>query len=425
MRLFRSVRSIGGLVKNRFNKEFPGLIDCAVILDNRFPDFFSQISFLFSSGFLDPATTIVIAKEHRQSRNCLITASQKYAFKLCFFSALSEIPSLPVGTVVFYPYNAQANFRVLQERHCIHVFIGHGDSNKAASIHPLLRAYDHVLLCGMLSRQRLFSSGIFHEDTIELGRTIMLGDSVIGSEEDSDFRLSSDDKATSVAWLPTWEGGMETVNYSSVAESLTFRFISALCDRLNLDCVWIDVHPNLGVRLPAYGKHLSDIIERLVACGLHIQMPLRTEQSHIVQFLKKPIRRGVVEIASSPSTVKHAIVDVSAMESLMAARGIPSTVLWRDSAPIHASRLWWELRKKQVVSLGVPESLDRVLEQFDSLDAENRQYAFQSACCNYEDDILKGMTHKQRFKWLFENLHRYNVERAMRLQSLSCGAFSG
>ena len=396
-----------------------GEVEFAVIVDNRFPDFFAQISFLFSSGFLEPARTVVIAKEHRQSHACLKEGARKYGFALCFFKALADIPSLPEGTIVFYPYNGQANYRVLQERHCIHVFIGHGDSNKAASVHPLLRAYDHVLLCGTLAQQRLFASGIFREDSMESGRTIMLGDTVIGSDEARGFAPVAGDEAASVLWAPTWEGGIESANYSSVAEALTSQFILRLCEKLNLERVWIDVHPNLGARLPAYGQHLSRTIEQLAASGLRLQMPARAEQSQVRQFLKNAIRRRLVEIDQCPAAVKHAVVDVSAMETLMAARGIPSSVFWRETAPIHASAAWWKLRRDHVVRMSMPETAGRVIEQLDTPEAKASQEAFQADCIGYEDDDLGEKTHKQRAEWLIETVRCYRNDRVAYLKTLA------
>jgi len=404
-----------------FRASLSGEVEFAVIVDNRFPDFFAQISFLFSSGFLAPARTAVIAKEHRQSRACLEEGARKYGFALCFFRALTDIPSLPGGTIVFYPYNGQANYRVLQERHCIHIFIGHGDSNKAASVHPLLRAYDHVLLCGTLAQQRLFASGIFREDSIEPGRMIMLGDTVIGSDEAQRFAPVAGEEAACVLWAPTWEGGIESANYSSVAEGLTPQFILGLCKKLNLERVWIDFHPNLGARRPAYGKHLSEIVEQLAANGLRLQIPARAEQLQVGQFLKNAIRRGLVEIDPRPAAVRHAVVDVSAMETLMAVRGIPSSVFWRESAPIHASAAWWKLRRDHVVRMNTPESAERVLEQVETPEARASQEAFNAGCCGYEDDELRGKTHERRAEWLVETVRCYRNERVAYLQTLAGG----
>lgn len=404
----------GGLAEPSLSK-----VDFAVIIDNRFPGFFSQISFLFSSGFLEPARTMVIAKEHKQSRTCLEEGAQKYGFALHFFRALAEIPSLPDGTIVFYPYNGQANYRVLQERHCIHIFIGHGDSNKIASVHPLLRAYDHVLLCGALARQRLFASGIFRKDDTESGRIIMLGDSVIGLDESQGFAPVVGGEVACVLWAPTWEGGLESGNYSSVAEDLTPKLILGLCEKLSLDRVWIDTHPNLGGRLPAYGQHLSRIVEKLASSGVRIQMPTRAEGSRVGRFLQSAIKRGLVEINQRPTAVKHAIVDVSAMETVMAARAIPSSVFWRDSAPIHASAAWWKLRRDHVVRKSNPASLGRLLERLEATETQASQYAFQLGCCSYETEGLSEKTHVQRAEWLVETVRSYRNERKLYLQTLA------
>lgn len=74
--------------------------------------------------------------------------------------------------VVLYPANAGKNIHMLRVPTAKHAFIGHGDSDKLASVNPFSKAYDEVWTAGRAGRDRyaLADVGVRDEDVVEVGR---------------------------------------------------------------------------------------------------------------------------------------------------------------------------------------------------------------------------------------------------------------
>ena len=61
---------------------------------------------------------------------------------------------MPTVRVAFYVANVGKNLHFLREPRIKHVFIGHGESDKVASINPFTKVYDEIWVAGRISRQR-------------------------------------------------------------------------------------------------------------------------------------------------------------------------------------------------------------------------------------------------------------------------------
>lgn len=102
--------------------------------------------------------------------------------------------------VALYPANVGKNLHLLRVPTMKHVFIGHGDSDKVASINPYSKAYDEVWTAGRAGRDRyaLADVGVRDEDIMEVGRPqlapISQGQGVARG------------RIPSVLYAPTWEG---------------------------------------------------------------------------------------------------------------------------------------------------------------------------------------------------------------------------
>ncbi|MED8766272.1 hypothetical protein RCL70_09545, partial [Escherichia marmotae] len=89
--------------------------------------------------------------------------SRKFAeHNICFkfIRKFSEM-ELKAGKVVFYLFNAQSNCRVVANRNLVHIFVTHGESNKLASVKPIIRIYDYVITAGDAGIDRYLKAGIF------------------------------------------------------------------------------------------------------------------------------------------------------------------------------------------------------------------------------------------------------------------------
>lgn len=108
---------------------------------------------------------------------------------------------LSMVRVALYCANVGKNIHLLRVPTMKHVFIGHGDSDKAASVNPFTKAYDEVWVAGRAGRDRyaIADVGIRDEDVVEVGRPQL---APIAAGQDAPPR----DRIPTVLYAPTWEG---------------------------------------------------------------------------------------------------------------------------------------------------------------------------------------------------------------------------
>ena len=121
------------------------------------------------------------------------------------------IDLLPNTKYVLYPSSTGNNIHLNRYNHLEHIFIGHGDSDKAASAHKALRLYDQIWTAGEAHIDRFKNSDFDtnHMKFLKVGRP-NLSDVLLKNQDDWQERMN-----LSILYLPTWEGVMEEANYSS------------------------------------------------------------------------------------------------------------------------------------------------------------------------------------------------------------------
>lgn len=165
---------------------------------------------------------------------------------------------LPDAKTIFYPSSTGNNIHLVRFNHLHHVFIGHGDSDKASSAHKALRLYDEVWTAGQGHIDRFVNSDFntSHINFVKVGRPNL---HKILSSSQTDWQERMEHK---ILYLPTWEGVVEQTNYSSI--SFSGQIIRGVQDSLN-SSMMIKYHPFTGNRnskLKNINKMTEDIIER-------------------------------------------------------------------------------------------------------------------------------------------------------------------
>ncbi|GGS04715.1 hypothetical protein GCM10010269_49580 [Streptomyces humidus] len=131
---------------------------------------------------------------------------------------------LSMVRVALYCANVGKNIHLLRVPTMKHVFIGHGDSDKAASVNPFSKVYDEVWVAGRAGRDRyaIADVGIRDEDVVEVGRpqlaSIRPGDGVPA------------DRVPTVLYAPTWEGWDDNPGNTSLllaGENIVRKLVSA------------------------------------------------------------------------------------------------------------------------------------------------------------------------------------------------------
>jgi hypothetical protein len=113
--------------------------------------------------------------------------------------------------VALYTANVGANIHMLREPGMKHVFIGHGDSDKQASINPYSKVYDEVWVAGLAGRERYAEAdvGIRDENIVEIGRPQL-------AALDTRIAPATGQRPFTVLYAPTWEGWLEDPYHTSL-----------------------------------------------------------------------------------------------------------------------------------------------------------------------------------------------------------------
>ena len=141
-------------------------------------------------------------------------------------SALGNLDSLVVPSMkaAFYVQGSRANLSFQRFRRLTHVWLNHGDSDKAANFSARHATYDRVLVSGRQGVERYAAHGV----TIPPERLLVVGRPQIEKIEVRDESLPLDAPRT-VLYAPTWRGGRPATDYSSLP--LGERIVAALIER--------------------------------------------------------------------------------------------------------------------------------------------------------------------------------------------------
>nr|WP_155057661.1 hypothetical protein [Streptomyces blattellae] len=110
--------------------------------------------------------------------------------------------------VTLYAANVGKNIHMLRVPTMKHVFIGHGDSDKLASVNPFSKVYDEVWTAGRAGRDRyaIADVGVRDEDIVEVGRPQLAPIQTLQGVPDGPRGTAADGRCPTVLYAPTWEG---------------------------------------------------------------------------------------------------------------------------------------------------------------------------------------------------------------------------
>ena len=222
----------------------------AVYFDNSDKESVYQITKWFSSGFFSADEVLVVFCQYTKSRNFTFRVLEQYGISFIAITRFDEI-NFNDFKAIFYPFNTITNPYLIYCREAKHIFIAHGESDKLASVNPMIRMYDHVLVSGEIAKSRLIEHQVFLEGEIE-GRVKAIGA--------LSRRVSSPVERVGCLYAPTWEGADEKQRYSSLDKSVVCRHFKSISSKFST--LSIRPHPSTGVRDPDYLGYLFDTIHQ-------------------------------------------------------------------------------------------------------------------------------------------------------------------
>jgi hypothetical protein len=361
-----------------------------VFMDNRFPDSFDQVLRYVSSGFFQPQKMRLVFQHYSANFETIRRQCDDKGIEWFCFGAFRHVPALS-GHLVFYPFNSPTNAKLVANRACRHLLLLHGESNKPASVKPLARLYDYVLVAGDIACDRLIEEGIFTSSDRQDGRIIKMGDTVIGDFSGFE-RATSPSQAQTFGYFPTWEGGNDEENMSSLPK-ITPILLTAL-KRAGLSRLALRLHPHTGLRQHDYRQYVEALIQSVLSEGYELVCAVNEYPTQLEHTLKDryPAMEWHKADIDPPMALHSAIVDVSALEAVLDAKQIPNLVYIHPDSPIAAPNSYWALKADH--HLRDPVNLDEIPAIVSA------SAAYRSALIGYGDPTLEDMVPAKRMDWL-------------------------
>lgn len=356
----------------------------AIYIDNKVKGAIQQLINYFIEGVFDRSNTKVIFKYHKETFLFYLQELRKYKISYEYYFNIRSI-NVKDYEVVFYLFNAQSNCSIVACRDTKHIFVTHGESNKLASIKPIIRIYDYIICAGDMGVSRYLQNKIFNTQDIQTNRVIKMGDTFIGK---SCYIKSTDKQNSYILYAPTWEGGIPNEQYSSLSEDLyAFRVILKFAQMQNINQVIIQPHPNTGHRDKRYKVYLKEGVKFLKKHSIKVKSVGLYEGNKI--FFNREMRQKWQNITYP---IFRAFIDVSAMEIQLLNENIPMNIFINENkkAIVSNSRLQQYYNE---IFLGKGNCMPKTVNYLDII---------KNLYIGYSFDEIRNMPKHKRVDWLVD-----------------------
>ncbi|NLC98969.1 MAG: glycosyl transferase [Actinomycetales bacterium] len=175
---------------------------------------------------------------------------------LSTYGQLDQILSVSDVKLALYVNPDPINFESLRFTSLIHVYLGHGDSDKGVSVSNQVKAYDYCFLAGQAAIDRTSSSVMAYD---AVARSVLIGQPQLDAPPVTGH---PDPARPTILYAPTWEGSQPSVSYGS-AITHGHEVVTTLKDAYR---VIYRPHPLSGVADAEYGQAdaaLREIADRV------------------------------------------------------------------------------------------------------------------------------------------------------------------
>lgn len=280
-----------------------------------------------------------------RERHTLATLAPTSIPVLCVPSAV-HVMNLDLSTVqvALYPANVGNNIHLLRAPTMKHVFIGHGDSDKVASINPYSKVYDEVWTAGKAGRDRyaLANVGVRDDSIVEVGRPQLAPIST--------GRVTAHpDAVPTVLYAPTWEGWTDDPGNTSLILAGE-NIVRHLLNSPRPVRVLYKPHPFTGIRSAAAKKadrRITELLERAnaeraaderwAAEAARNAAEYRAAREELAR-LDREIERMTADTdtdADEAQTARDAVADPARQAELTRLHAARNDAYWRSFG-------WWE-----------------------------------------------------------------------------------
>ncbi len=175
----------------------------------------------------------------RDSRTAAVVRAESGldCITLARYGQLDEILGVSQVKLALYVNHHPINFECLRFASLLHVYLGHGDSDKGVSVSNQIKAYDYCFLAGRAALERTAGNVMLYDAG---ARSVLIGQPQLDVPGPP---AHPDPSRPTVLYAPTWEGSQPSVSYSSLV-SHGRRILAALAGRYR---VIYRPHPLTGV----------------------------------------------------------------------------------------------------------------------------------------------------------------------------------
>lgn len=302
--------------------------------DSRDPNSAAQVLKWFRYGFFPKQSTIVVTRLYLAVAGKQIRQFEAEGVAYVLFWPFHAV-DFRSARAVFYPYHTNTNQIMIKTSGPVHVFTGHGDSDKAGSVNPMTRMYDHVLVSGDLTIRRLQEARVMNPYDAAEGRMIRVGMPYLEPIPDTALLPPG---GGYILYAPTWEGVERRQQHSSLEGGFGLELLGHLLEHTAAHVVFRP-HPSTGQKLDEYRRHAQAIIARYQGHPrFHVQgdigstVPPDSAFEHSSAFTRR------CSPGESLLGAKWVVSDVSSMLSAALYAGRPVIVVKKSDLPEPKSR---------------------------------------------------------------------------------------
>jgi len=310
------------------------LYEDVVYCDSRDPNSAAQVLKWFRYGFFQKRSAIVVNRLYFLAAGRQLRQFEAEGVAYVLFWPLDAV-DFRSARAVFYPYHTNTNQIMIKAIGPVHVFTGHGDSDKAGSVNPMTRMYDHVLVSGDLTIQRLLQARVMTPYDAAEGRMVRVGMPYLEPLSEAELVPPEDGY---ILYAPTWEGVERRQQYSSLEGGFGLELVGHLLEHAGAPVVFRP-HPSTGQKLGKYRSLAKAIIDRFQGHPkFHLQGDIASTVPSEGAFARKTAFTGRRSPSASLRGAKWVVTDVSSMlsASLYACR--PVAVIRKSGLPDPTSR---------------------------------------------------------------------------------------
>ncbi len=243
----------------------------AIYIDNEDVSSLLQLEKWFINSFFDKNNTIIIVRKYSKNILEIIEYLEQNGYSFYIYTVLKniDISSFKIK-FIFYLFNSYTNPVLVKNRAFKHIWIGHGESDKLASVNPMIKIYDYIFVAGDIAIKRLQIYNIINRCDIYNGKVIKIGMPYLKKEEMKKKSINDICDIKNILYAPTWEGVENEQEYSSLKNNFGLKILKQLIQINNNLKISFKPHPSTGIKKPEYISYVNAIKEEFSGITIYL-----------------------------------------------------------------------------------------------------------------------------------------------------------